>query len=97
MTTNIKLARELLNNIASKESKPIFESLAQLVENLEAVNDPSPEKIQLVQLIYEYIEKRRILELTLKNFVKESNVETATGNLLDRLYDKYEKSDIFNS
>ena len=94
MINYTKLAQEFLTNLASKGSSEVFESLSLLAENLETKNDPEPSEVQLVSNIYEFIEKLRILESSLKNYVKESR-ENLPGNHLDRLYNEYSKNNIF--
>ena len=68
-------------------SKEMFETLADLMEHLENVNDPEPTEMYLVENIYHFFEKLKTLENNLRSYIRESSDESP-GNKLSMLYDR---------
>jgi len=81
-SNSTKLAKKLLNEIATSEDTP-FETLYYLLEILENKIDPDPEEICIVSELYQLIEKMKLLEERLRKYVK---TEKCPGNKLDELY-----------
>ena len=81
------MAQIFLQQLVSGDSKGMFEGLANLVEVLENKNDPERTEIYLVENIYHFFEKLKILENNLRSYVRESS-EELPGNKLSLLYDE---------
>ena len=84
MTTN--LAFRFLRELHSSDIQETFEALDSLLEHLENKDDPDPAEVQIVDSAYQTLEKLKLLEGLLKNYVGESGV--AKGNQLEKLYKK---------
>jgi hypothetical protein len=65
------------------------QTIIQLLEELENKNDPDPIEIRLVQNLYHFLEKLKILEHNLSSYVKDNN-KNLLGTKLDSLYEKQE-------
>ena len=63
------------------------ESIGKLLEELENKNDPDEIEIHLVQNLYHFLEKLKILENNLSSYVQDSN-KNILGSKLDSLYEK---------
>lgn len=61
----------------------------QLLESLENKIDPDPIEIRLVQNLYHFLEKLKILEHNLNSYIKD-NQEGSFGNKLNSLYENQE-------
>ena len=81
-----KLAKVFLENVTSKESTAIWESLLQLVTELENKTDPDPVEVRLVDNIYHFLEKLKVLEANISSYVK-NNTKDLPGNKLATLYE----------
>ena len=83
-----KAARLFLQNLDSNDTKSIIESLTQLAESLEAKNDPEVSEIQLVDNIYSFMEKLRLLESNAMKYITNGSiVRNLPGNKLSTLYE----------
>jgi len=89
MSKESKLAQRFLQSINEESTKSTFDSLSILIEQLENKVDPNPMEMNIVESLYHFIEKLKILEGNLKGYVKESN-KNLPGNKLSSLYDKME-------
>jgi hypothetical protein len=56
------------------------------MEELENKNDPDPTEVQLVESIYLFIEKMKIMEGAIKKYIVQSR-DTLPGNKLSALYE----------
>ncbi len=74
-----------LNELNSKEVKSAFEFLSTILENLEEKVDPDPIEIEIVDSVYQTIEKLNLLENNLRKYVNDEN-KTLLGNKLNDLY-----------
>ena len=81
-----KIAQKFLNELHSAEVTGIFETLILLNDQMETKNDPDPVEIRLVESIYHFVEKLKLLEHNLQSYVKDTN--GVSGNKLEKLYDK---------
>jgi len=88
MTKESKLAKRLLQNINEESKNSIDYSF--LIDELENKIDPSPLEIRVVESLYHYIEKLKLLENNLKKYINDE-YESLPGNKLSKLYDKIEK------
>jgi hypothetical protein len=82
-----KLVQSILEGINSDSTKDTLSMLSNLVEVLETKEDPELEEVKLVEDVHNFIEKLKLLEARLRNYVKESN-KTLPGNKLASLYEK---------
>jgi len=81
-----QLVVNLLNELHEKEFKITFESLNVLLDYLETKNDPSQTELQIVNSIYQFVEKVKILEASLRIYTQHSSSELF-GNKLAKLYE----------
>lgn len=89
MSKESKIAQRFLESISQEPTRITFETLINLIEELENKPDPSPTEIRIVESLYHFMEKMRILEYNLRNYVKENN-ENLPGNKLSNLYEEIE-------
>lgn len=83
------LTKSFLNEIESfKESNDYLDSI---LNTLEEKNDPSPEEIQLVSDIYQYLEKFHILKENMKRYVIKEHNKNNSGYKLSQLLDNKNK------
>lgn len=75
-----------LEGLSSKEIRNTFDHLKKLVETLEIKNDPDTTEIRLVDSIYAFMEKLKILESNLKSYSGE-NIRNLSGSKLSQLYE----------
>jgi hypothetical protein len=68
-----KLSVLILNEIVH-DNTILFQRINLLMETLENKDDPNPEDVVLVDSIYQYLEKKKILEENLKRFTKKSTL-----------------------
>ncbi len=81
-----KIAQRFLEGLHTQEARDTFDMLHRLVEMLENKPDPEMTEVRLVDNMYSFIEKLRIMESNLSSYVRESR-ETLPGNKLALLYD----------
>jgi len=81
------LITSCLNEMNSTEFKDIYESLVNLTNYLEEKNDPEPGEVEIVESVYQMIEKFKLLEHALRNRVRNLNDKNA-GGILKRLYER---------
>jgi hypothetical protein len=86
MSKESKIAQRFLEGIGQKESKVTFETLTYLINELENKADPEPEEIKIVESLYNFVEKFKILEYNLRQYVK-SDIKDLPGNKLSSLYE----------
>ena len=87
MSKEAKTAQRFLEEITQGPTKITFETLITLTEELENKSDPSPTEMKIVESLYHFMEKLKILEYNLRSYVNETN-ENLPGNVLNKLYDK---------
>lgn len=75
-----------LNELNSKEVKSAFEFLSTILENLEEKVDPDPIEVEIVDSVYQAIEKLNLLENNMRKYVNDEN-KTLLGNKLNDLYE----------
>ena len=80
-----KTAKRFLEGLNSTPTKDTVSLLLQLVDELETKFDPEPTEMRLVENIYAFVEKMKILENNLRSYVKESR--NLPGNKLASLYE----------
>ena len=76
---------KFLNELNSDEVKSLMEHLTSLLEDLENKNDPEPIEMTIVNEAYQTIEKIKVLESALRNYVREGG--SLDGDKLNNLYD----------
>lgn len=81
-----QLVVNLLNELHKGEFKITFESLNVLLDYLETKNDPSQTELQIINSIYQFIEKVNILESTLRIYTG-NNSQRLLGSKLTNLYE----------
>lgn len=86
MPKSNQLVVNLLNELHEKEFKITFESLDVLLEYLENKNDPTQMEIQIINSIYQFIEKVKIMESSLRVYT-QNNSQRLLGNKLTNLYE----------
>jgi len=85
MLNSNKITTKFLNEFTSEEVRSTFETLNNLLESLENKPDPSPVEIQVVDSIYQFLEKSKVLEFNMRKYVEEIN-DSLPGNKLSDLY-----------
>ena len=86
MTTPENCAQVFLESLHSEGTKSTFESLDQLIEGIENKLDPDPVELRLLENIYQFIEKLKILESNLNSYAI-NNMKSLPGNKLTDLYE----------
>jgi len=86
MSRTHKFAERFLNKLQRESTQETFEVLELLMEELENKNDPDPTEVQLVESIYLFIEKMKIMEGAIKKYIVQSR-DTLPGNKLSALYE----------
>jgi len=81
-----QLVVNLLNELHEKEFKITFESLTVLLDYLETKNDPSQAELQIINSIYQFIEKVKIMESALRVYTGK-NSQRLLGSKLTNLYE----------
>lgn len=86
MSKSNQLVINLLNELHKGEVKLTFESSTVLLDYLENKNDPTTGEIQIINSIYQFIEKVKILESALRVHAN-SGSRNLLGNKLTNLYE----------
>lgn len=86
MSKAFNLITKCLNEMSSGSYRVTYESLEVLLEHLEDKTDPSPDEIQIVEAIYEFMEKFKMLESALRKHSVRSG--ELLGDKIQSLYDK---------
>lgn len=86
MSKEFNLITTCLNEMSSGSHRVTYESLEVLLEHLEDKTDPSQEEIQIVEAIYEFMEKFKILEAALRKHSARSG--DLLGDKIQSLYDQ---------
>lgn len=81
------LARKVLQEITAKADDSPIEVLHNLLEVLESKEEPDSNEIYIVSNLYQIIEKIKLLESQLKQYV---GIENITSKKLADLYEKIE-------
>lgn len=81
-----RTAQLFLESLVSEGSKSSFEYLLKLTDDLENKLDPDPIEVKLLENIYHFLEKLKILEGNLRSYSKQFNKDLP-GNKLSDLYD----------
>ena len=87
MSRTHKFAERFLNKLQRESTQETFEVLELLMEELENKNDPDPTEVQLVESIYLFIEKMKIMDGAIKKYIVQSR-DTLPGNKLSALYEE---------
>ena len=82
-----KLAQSFLNQLASQEVQLFFETLLELMSELEVKDDPEPTELRLIENIYHTMEKLKIMEGNLRSYSSDSINEPNISGKLANLYD----------
>jgi DNA repair photolyase len=69
----------------------MLESLMVLLNELENKNDPDPVEINVVSDAYQFIEKLKILETTMRRYAYREK-DSLKGDQLQHLYEKQTKT-----
>ena len=83
-----KFAERFLNKLQRESTQETFEILELLMEELENKNDPDPAEVQLVESIYLFVEKMKLMEGAMKKYLVESRSDSLPGNKLSSLYEE---------
>jgi len=81
-----KTAKLFLESLASEGSKSTFAYLLKLTDELENKPDPDPIELRLLESIYHFLEKLKMLESNIRTYAKEFSKDLP-GNKLSDLYD----------
>ena len=76
--------------ITSQQGKEIFETINELMSELENKNDPETSEIMLVESITSFVEKFQTLNMNLSSYV--SGKRSLLGNKIGDLIERREKS-----
>jgi len=76
--------KRLLNEMYSESTKDFLDSIDRLLIELENKNDSNPQEIYMVESIYQLLEKLKIMETNLREYVKNDN-KKMPGNKLSEL------------
>jgi hypothetical protein len=90
MSKAFNLITKCLNEMSSGSYRVTYESLEVLLEHLEDKTDPSQDEIQIVEAIYEFIEKFKLLESSLKKHSVRSG--ELLGDKIQSLYNQNSRS-----
>lgn len=93
MSLDEKKLSQLIFNEINQSDSILYQRINLLMESLENKDDPNSEDIVLVDSIYQYIEKKKILEENLKSYVKKSHLH---NNKLEELLDNKQSADFLN-
>jgi hypothetical protein len=77
-----RIAQKFLSELSID---PSFSTLNELIELLEEKIDPDPIEMRLVENLYNFHEKLKLLENNLQTYVKKMR-ENLPGNKLENLY-----------
>ncbi len=86
-TNSSRIAQQLLESFNNVPNAT--QAINQLLEKLENKIDPDPIEIRLVQNLYHFLEKLKILEHNLNSYIKDTN-KGLIGNKLSSLYENKE-------
>jgi len=79
-----RIAQKFLSELSVD---PAFSTVNELIDVLEEKVDPDPIEITMIDKLYEFVEKLKVLENSLNNYVKKSR-ENLPGSKLQDLYDE---------
>ena len=85
------LLRETLN-VLSKHDSSINQPVNLLTEFLENKEDPSSQEVNLINAIYEYTEKKSLLESHLRKYINEQKNQSNHMNKLEQIYDSIDST-----
>jgi hypothetical protein len=75
----------ILNELSSGDVKSLMEHLEVFLKFLEEKNDPEPIEIQVVDSMYQLVEKFQMFEEVMRKY-QETFAEELLGKKLDQLY-----------
>jgi hypothetical protein len=81
-----KIAQGFLEGLHSKETNNTVDMLQRLIEVLENKADPDMTEVRLVDSMYNFLEKLRVLDSNLTSYVRDTH-DTSYGGKLAMLYD----------
>lgn len=85
------LLRETLN-VLSKHDNSINRPVDLLTEFLENKHDPTAQEIALIDAIYQYSEKKSLLESHLRKYMNEQRSQSNHVNKLEQIYDSIDNT-----
>ena len=85
--------KRLLNEIHSQSTRDFLDSISSLLQELEEKPDPETTELYLVENIYQFLEKFKMLQSNLEKHLKEDR-RSLPGNKLSNLMSNKEE-DIF--
>jgi hypothetical protein len=74
--------QHFLNEVSSKD---LDDTINRIVEYLENRNDPHPDELALIESVYQFLERKKMLESRLRAVLNRKQ-STMTGNKLSQLY-----------
>lgn len=80
------LSRTAQKFLIELSSDPSFTTLTEFIELLEEKMDPDPIELRLIESLYGFNEKLKLLENSMRTYVKKIR-ETLPGSKLQDLYD----------
>jgi hypothetical protein len=75
-----------LNELNSIKVKETFDGLTSILAALENKNDPDRAEMEIVESVYQFIEKLNIMDNNLRQYVKGLNEKSLPSNILTELY-----------
>jgi len=76
-----RAAQLFLQGLNEKSTRETFERLSSLVESLEDKNDPEMTEVRIVESVYSFMEKLKLLESNLKSYVSEQSANLPSNKL----------------
>jgi len=80
-----QLAKSFLGELQSGSAKEAFDTLSELIVELENKIDPEPTDVRLVAQLYAFVEKLEVIKGNLGTYVTES-MDNLPGNKLSTLW-----------
>jgi hypothetical protein len=89
MSSPGRQAQLFLESLVSEDTKSAFDNLNIFIELLEEKQDPDPVELRLLENIYQFIEKLKILQINMSSYVTNTR-QNLTGSKLSDLYESNE-------
>jgi len=83
-------SKRLLNELHSKSTQNFLDSINSLLKELEEKEDPETKELYIVENIYQFIEKFKMLQSNLEGYIKEDR-RKLPGNKLASLLEDQDK------
>ena len=80
------LSRTAQKFLMELSEDPAFSTMNELIEMLEEKTDPDPIEIRIVDNLYNFNEKLKLLESSMRTYISKTR-EALPGNKLQNLYD----------